>query len=423
MTPSLPLDLPPVFVAFIWTGLFSFVIGLEVHSYLRAGEKDLGFGTTRTYTLLAVLGFALAALDPSLRLYAVGLAVLGAFLGVDYWNREKSGERSLLPNTLALLTFAAGPTALYQPVWLLILYVVVILLLLGEMPRIRRLSNAIPTEEAVPLAKFMVIAGLVLPLLPGTQIASFIPVTYYQVWLAVVVVSGISYLAYLLQVYFLPSRGTLVTGILGGLYSSTAATVVLARRARDVGTSVREIAPAIVLATAMMYLRLWVLIVLLGFPGPAARLAAPFGVLVALSVLVSVRLHRRGSNRTGPDGEQNIRHPLEFSTALLFATLFVVFAALTEGVIGRFGVGGLRLMSFGVGFTDIDPFILSLFAGKFAVTERAMEGAVLIATGSNNLLKAAYTVGLSRNRALRPVAVWLAFTFVLTIGYVMWRGM
>ena len=52
-----------------------------------------------------------------------------------------------------------------------------------------------------------------------------------------------------------------------------------------------------------------------------------------------------------------------------------------------------------------------------------MEGAVLIATGSNNLLKAAYTVGLSRNRALRPVAVWLAFTFVLTIGYVMWRGM
>ncbi|MFQ5538553.1 MAG: MgtC/SapB family protein [Gemmatimonadota bacterium] len=423
MPGALHFQPPPVLMAFVWTALFSFLIGLEVHSYLRAGGKDLGFGTTRTYTLIAVLGFALAALDESLRLYAVGLAVLGVFLSVDYWSRQRSGERSLLPNTLALLTFAAGPTALYEPLWLLVLYVVLILLLLGEMPRIRALSNAIPSQEGIPLAKFLIMVGLVLPLLPARRISELIPVTYHEVWLAVVVVSGISYAAYLLQVYFLPGRGATITGILGGLYSSTAATVVLASRARDAGDAVRDIPPGVVLATAMMYVRILVLIALLGGGAMALRLLVPFGVVAGLSVVVAVSMYRKPGPEAGAEEPVSVRHPLGFSTALLFATLFVIFAGLTEVVVQRYGLGGLRLMSFGVGFTDIDPFILSLLAGEYTVSQKAMEGAILIATGSNNLLKAAYALGLSRNRRMRGAAGWLGLTFLLTLVYVGWMGM
>lgn len=412
--------LPPALSAFVLTALFGFVIGLEMHSYRRAADKDLGFGTTRTLTLLAVLGYALALLDPGLGLFAAGLIAVGVFLGLHYWGRMRGGEQSLLPAMIALLVYGIGPLALREPVWLLILYVVVILLLLGEKPGIRRFSDAFRSGEATTLVKFLIMAGLVLPVLPDRQIAPFITVTYYQVWLAVIVVSAISYLSYLAQTYFFPTRGVLLTGLLGGLYSSTVATVVLGRRAHGAGPEGRMIGTAIILATAMMYLRLWALILILGHRVTAEDLALPFAVLFLLSGGAAWLLYRGSyAGVSGTSGESP-RHPLEFSTAVLFAALFVFFAALAHFVVRGYGAGGLQVLSFGVGFTDIDPFILALLAGKFHVGEAAIEAAILISSGSNNLLKAGYALGLARNRAVVPAALWLVLTFLLSLAYVFW---
>lgn len=414
--------LSPLLVAFIATTLFGFVIGLELHSYRRAGGQDLGFGTTRTFTLLAVLGFTLTLLDPSLHLYAFGLVAVTVLLALNYWVRLRAGQQSLLATLIALLVFLIGPLSLRQPIWLLILYVVVILLLLGEKPGIRRFSDAFRSSEAATLAKFLIMAGLILPLLPERQIAPFLSVTYYQLWLAVIVVSGISYLSYLAQTYFFPSRGALLTGLLGGLYSSTAATVVLGRQAHEPGGDDRTLAAAIVLATAMMYLRLFSLMLILGHDAIAWRLAIPFAVLFAGSLGVAWLLHHGPATVSGKAGVPPLRHPLEFSTAVLFAFLFVVFAALTHWVIGRYGATGLHLLSFAVGFTDIDPFILSLLAGRFHVDEAGLAAAVIVASGSNNLLKGLYAVVLSRNRRVLPAAIWLFVSCLLSLVYVYWHG-
>jgi uncharacterized membrane protein (DUF4010 family) len=80
----------------------------------------------------------------------------------------------------------------------------------------------------------------------------------------------------------------------------------------------------------------------------------------------------------------------------------------------------LRLLSFIVGLTDIDPFILSLLAGKFQAPEAAITAAVLIASGSNNLLKAAYAVVLGRNRSVIPAALWLVVLFGASVVYAYW---
>lgn len=412
--------LPQVPVAFGLTALFGFVIGLELHSYRRSAGRDLGFGTTRTLTLLAVLGFVLALLDSGLRLYAVGLIAVAVLVALHYRSRLREGEQSLLPALIALLVYGIGPLALREPMWLLILYVVVVLLLLGEKPGIRRFSDAFRSHEATTLVKFLIMAGLILPVLPARQIAPFVTVTYYQVWLAVIVVSAISYLSYLAQSYFFPTRGALLTGVLGGLYSSTAATVVLGRRAHGAGEGARVTGAAIAVASAMMYLRLWVLIALLGHRITAERLAAPFAVLFLLLLGVAWWIYRGARREGAPAPSEAPRHPLEFSTAVLFAGLFVLFAGLTHFVVRGYGAGGLQVLSFGVGLTDIDPFILALLAGKFHVAEAALDAAVLIAAGSNNLLKAGYALGLSRNRAVAPAAAWLVGTFALSLIYVYW---
>lgn len=411
--------LSPLLVAFIETAVFGFLIGLEWHSYRRASQRNLGFGTTRTFTLLAILGLALVVIDPTFIAYSVGLLVIGVLFALEYWNRLQTQDNHLLGTLIALIAYTLGPLSLHGPLWLPLLFVIVVLLLLGDKPGIRRFSDAFRHEEAGTLVKFFIMAGVILPLLPNQEIAPFISVTWYQVWLAVLVVSAISYLSYLAQTYFFPARGVLLTGVLGGLYSSTAATVVLSKRAHGMKSEEsRMIGAAIVLATLMMYLRLWALILVLGHTETALRLAIPFALLALTSALIAWFLYKNQAQNSTPQAESPPQHPLEFTTALLFAFLFVFFATVTHFVVHDFGASGLHILSFMVGFTDIDPFVLSLLDGKFHVTEGALEAAIMIASGSNNLLKAGYTIGLSRNPQLYYAAGWLALTFFISLGYV-----
>jgi len=411
--------LPPLLTHFALTALFSFVIGLEFHSYRRLNRHDLGFGTTRTFTLIGIFGFLLYAVDPGGVLYIVGLVVLAAFLLLYYALRARASTYSLITPLLALLTYLLGAAALELPNWFLILFVVSILLLLGEKPGIRRFSDAFRSEETVTLAKFLIMAGVILPLLPDREISSYVSVTYYQVWLAILVVSGISYLSYLAQTYFFKSRGLLLTGLLGGLYSSTAATVVIARRARE-SANPRAVSPALILATAMMYLRLWVLVLMLGGAAAAGHLAAPFAIFIVASVALALVLHRFSGHRPPNSAPAPVKHPLEFGTAFVFALLFLAFTAITQFVVGDYGIKGLHVLAFAVGLTDIDPFILSLLAGKFHVAAGAIIGAIIIASGSNNLLKAGYAVALGRSTAVRAAALWLVALFILSLAYVQW---
>jgi uncharacterized membrane protein (DUF4010 family) len=412
-------SLSPLLVAFLETSIFGFLIGLEWHSYRRSANKDLGFGTTRTLTLLSILGYGLAVIDPNLIAYGIGFLVIGGLLALAYWQRLKAQDDRLLGTLIALIVYLLGPLALHGPLWLPIVFIIVVLLLLGEKPGIRRFSDAFRNDEALTLVKFFLMAGVILPLLPDQQIAGFINVTWHQVWFAVIVVSAISYFSYLAQTYFFPERGVLLTGILGGMYSSTAATVVLGRRAqKQPEPQTRLIGIAILLATTMMYLRLWILIIALGHSQTAIHLAAPFALLVLSTSAIAWWRFKSIKADSEPHNESPPAHPLEFSTALLFAFLFVFFATITHFVVAGYGVGGLQVLSFMVGFSDIDPFILSLLDGKLHVSETALEMAILIASGSNNLLKAGYTIALSRNPTLYGAAAWLIITFILSLGYI-----
>jgi uncharacterized membrane protein (DUF4010 family) len=102
-----------------------------------------------------------------------------------------------------------------------------------------------------------------------------------------------------------------------------------------------------------------------------------------------------------------VRHPLELSTAVLFAVSFMLFAFLTNYVTTQYGGHGLKSLAIVVGFTDIDPFILSLLSGKFTVSNSAIVSAVILASGSNNVLKAIYAVA----------AGWLIFLFLVSLLY------
>jgi len=408
--------LPPLLIQFVMTVAFAFVVGLEFRRYHQINQYQLHFGSTRTFVLIAIMGFMLYALAPSGLLFVAGFLLLGAALLVYYWHLASKGIYSIFSPLLALLIYLIGPIAVAFPNWFLVLFVVVLILMLGEKPRIHRFSDQLAADEVVTLAKFLIISGVILPLLPNRPIAPELPVTYYRVWLAVIIVSGVSYLSYLLHNYFFKNRGLMITAILAGLYSSTVATVVIGRRARTLAAAESQVSAALIAATTMMYLRLLALIFLFNRQA-GLQLFAPFALIITLSMIAAAVLCHYQKPELPFANAVDVQHPLELSTAALFALLFVVFTFVTHYVTSHFGSSGLNVLAIAVGLTDIDPFILALLSGKFPASDSAIIAAVVMASGSNNLLKAAYALSFARNVSVRFGALWLTALFIVSAVY------
>jgi len=165
----------------------------------------------------------------------------------------------------------------------------------------------------------------------------------------------------------------------------------------------------------MMYFRL--LIVALVFNVSVAKvLVAPFIVLALLGVVCALYYLKQGSKtKIKPDYVDE--NPLELGAAFLFAGLFVLMMLITHFVTLHYGNSGLRVLSFAVGFTDIDPFILSLLTGKYTVGQSELVSAIMIAAGSNNRLKAAYALWFGGWRGGSRSAFWIALLGVATIAW------
>ena len=147
----------------------------------------------------------------------------------------------------------------------------------------------------------------------------------------------------------------------------------------------------------------------------AMTLLLPFvGFALAGGVISAVYALQRTS--AGSDVEVVDTNPLELRTAFVFAALFMAMTALTQVVMEHFGTGGLHILSFVVGFTDIDPFVLSVLTGQYTVEARAIAAAVMIAAGSNNLLKALYAIWFGGTAAGRNAALWLIVLGLGSIG-------
>ncbi|MCB0564387.1 MAG: DUF4010 domain-containing protein, partial [Phaeodactylibacter sp.] len=266
--------------------------------------------------------------------------------------------------------------------------------------------------------KFIAIAGVILPLTPRDQVIPGLDLTPYKFWMAVVAVSAISYASYLLKKFVFPEAGLFLTGVLGGLYSSTATTFSLAGKTKTANYPPGLTASAILIATAMMYLRILALAFLFNAP-LGKKLLLPFLALSLVMAAISIFFYFQNRDKEAKHGEpitENQPNPLEFRTALLFAFLFVFFAALTHYVLQFYGSSGLSALSFIVGVTDIDPFLLGLFQGKQAFAEHLVVMATIQATISNNFLKAVYGVALGATAIRRYL--WIGFGAVIALSFI-----
>ncbi len=379
----------PELLGFALTLALSLLIGFE-REELRDGSDPGFFGGVRTFPLIGLTGHLLWLAFPGSAVpYAVGLLALGGLLVVSHHASIGARRTGITTEMAALLTYAIGAAAAARQYWVAVAAGVVAVLLLQEKRRLEWLATHVPRREVGTLVRFLLLTGVILPVVPNRPFGRF-EINPFTIWLVVVAVSGLSYLSYLLRLWIGGRRTALMTGVLGGAYSSTATTVVLARASRTGALGARAAAGGIVAATGVMYIRLWVLVLLFA-PVLAAHLTLPFWTTAAACLLGAAVLVRSAREPAVAGEEERITNPLEITSALTFGALFLLLLVVTRVVAERFGGTGLLVLAVVTGAADVDPFILGLtqYAGHGLPPETAAL-AVVVAAASNNLMKAAY---------------------------------
>lgn len=412
--------LPRELVTFLLVTLFSLLIGLSQRriSLKREGETTL-FGTDRTFTFIGILGYLLYILDPAdYTLFMGGGALLGILLALNYYVKQAQyhvfGVTTII---IALITYCIAPIVATQPSWFYVMVIVTVLLFTELKHTFTELVQRMQNDEMITLAKFLAISGIILPILPDKALIPGINLTPYSIWLATVVVSGISYLSYLLKRYVFHESGVLVSGIIGGLYSSTATISVLARKSREAAPEeAPEYVSAMLMALSMMFLRFLFLIAI--FSTETAAQIYPYMLIMSVvSGGVAWYFHSRRQKSAGKGNaaeEEESSNPLEFKVALIFAALFVVFTVLTHYTLQYAGTGGLNLLSFVSGVSDITPFILNLVQGTGSVAVLVITACSMQAIVSNMLVNMGYALFFGgKGSALRP---WILKGFGLVIS-------
>ena len=406
-------QLPPEAVKIVLVLFLSFLIGLEREEHKAAGG-NYAFGGVRTFPLIGLIGYSLALISGTQLLpLTIGFLVVAGFLLLSYWHKlMKADTPGVTTEMSGLATFLVGALVCYGHFWIATALGVASLLLLDLKAALEKLATTIAPREILTFAKFLFLTGVILPVLPNQQYGPF-HINPFKTWLVVVAISAISYVSYVLQKLAKGQGGIVLAALLGGAYSSTVTTVVLARQGK-VQDQPHLFSGGTLMASGVMYLRLVILLALFNRQ-LMALLWMPFAVLACAAIGLGWLWTRRADKSA--QAEQHAlepKNPLELTTAFLFALLFLVMLVVTQLAVTYLGKAGVDVLAAIMGVSDVDPFIMGLTQAAGTLTPvKLAAGAILIAAASNNVVKGIYAYSMGgRKTGLMS----LAFLVSLAIG-------
>lgn len=373
--------------------LIGFIVGLE-----RESDKEETHAGLRDFVTIALAGGLCGVLHQPL-ITVAALVSMTAMLVV--FRMQTAGRTGITTEIAAVATFLLCVlTATPEVEWgsqLAIALTVVLALFLDARDGLRKFARETLTDkEYWDTLRFLAVIFVILPVLPNGAFGPYEMLNPRQVWIFVILVSSISYLGYFFQKFFGEEQGLKLTAVLGGIGSTTAATLAFARQAGEEGGRWRQLAAAAVLANAVQSPRVAVLLWLAG--GPMVETAA-----VALAAMTAVGLGyawwlmRAGAEGPGRGGVLGLGNPFRIVPALKFGALFVFVRVLARWASAEFGNAGVMVSSALGGAVDVDAIAYSL-AGVMrdgAMGRQVALGGLLIALGANAALKTvfAYTSG------------------------------
>src|SRR5713226_7777643 len=222
--------LPPEAIRVLLVLFLGLLFGVEREEHKVAGA-EYAFGGVRTFPLIGLIGYAIAFLGGGQPLpIVVGLAIVAAFLLLSYSHKlQSSGPAGVTSEISGLTMYLAGALVARDQFWIATTVSVACLFLLELKEALEGLTKRIPPDEILTFTKFLLLTAVVLPVLPNEGFGA-IQVNPFKTWLVVVAVSSVSYGSYVIQRVTKGQGGVALAAVLGGAYSLTVNTVVLARR-------------------------------------------------------------------------------------------------------------------------------------------------------------------------------------------------
>ena len=398
------VDLALRFGAALGLGL---LLGLERE---RKRDAELLFGGVRTFALIALLGALGAFMERELDqgwLILAAFVALSALVIVSYATTAVRGEVGITTEVTALLAFIVGALCGWEQVAVASVATVVCLLLLTLKDFLHGLARRVELADVQATLQFAVISVIILPLLPDQNFGPppIDVINPYKIWLMVVLIAGLNFLGYLLVKVLGNEHGFIVTGILGGLVSSTAVTLSFSQRSRREPAMSNAFVLAIVVAWTIMFVRVVVVVGLVN-RALAANLALALGCMAAVGLVISVVLWRR--SRTHEKGVVTAgANPFELGEAIKFGLLFGIVTVVAKTAEAYLGATGLYLAGAVAGLTDVDAISLSManLATASPQSVKIAASTIVIAVISNTLVKTGMAVFMGAPALRRTISV------------------
>ena len=384
------------------------LVGLE-RERARSSTKRLLFGGVRTFPIISLFGFACAWLHLSgaTWLLGVGLVAVLALGAVAYAGKLREGRIGATSEVTALLTYVTGALALLADIRLAMALGVINTILLSEKATLESLVERLDRAEFLAMLRFLLVTFIIYPVLPDQDFTAF-HLNPVRIWRMVILVSTLGFAGYFLVKKFGSRVGLWLSGLMGGIVSSTAVSIAAGRIAQRQPARGTAALQATLLASSVMYVRVLALLAFFN-PALARALAGPLGALGGVGLLLALSTRRRQADDTTPNDQPTmLQNPFEIRPALAFAALFVMLTVLTVYAKANFGSAGVLSVAGFSGLVDVDPFLLSLAQGKEMTVQLAAQ-AILVALMSNTLIKGFYFATLAqgvRAGALLRYALW-----------------
>ncbi len=395
-----------------------FLVGLQ-REFSHRGTEQPAFAGVRTFALLSLSGCAAAFVAETARspaLLAVFFGVVGALVVTSYLATTRSGDVGTTTELAAFITVLNGALCYWGMLQLAAAIGVATTIVLSAKLPLQKLVEKLTTDDLVATLKFGAVTAIVLPVLPREPLGPppFDVLVPYDLWRMVVLISAIGFIGYGLIQIVGPKRGIGLTGILGGLVSSTALTLSFAQKSREDERLGQPFALAIVVAWTMMFARILAavavinrdLLDVLWFPIAAAgTTGAAYGAWLYVS------------DRASPETEVVFSNPFEVGPALRFGLLYAVVLLVSRAAQLEFGDRGVLLSAVVAGVADVDAITLSLSelsrSGQ-GISLRAAAQGVMVAAMANTALKGGLVLATASSSLRRRI--WPAVVAILVCG-------
>jgi uncharacterized membrane protein (DUF4010 family) len=396
---------------------------------------DTSMGGIRTYPAVALAGALATMLSREVGSWiaVAAFSAVAALVAISYADDVRHGrDRGLTSEAAMLVVFLLGALAPTQgllattqekQVVVLFSVAVVVTLLLSLKPSLHAIARKATKDDVYATLKFLLVAVVLLPLLPDRAYGPLDVLNPYRIGLLIVLIAGVGFTGYVAVRALGPGKGLGITGLVGGLVSSTAVTLASAGHARREPALSASCAMAVVLANTVMGPRVLVIVAAVN-PDFARVLAVPIAAVTLVGCVASWVFWRRAQGASAAAAALEIRNPFELTSAIKMGALLAAVLFVSKAAAVNLGTGAVYVTSVFAGATDVDAIAVSMAHLTGAQVAAPVAGtAVLVAIAANTVTKAGIATvvgGWPFGRTLLTTSVAIVVAALAGIALV-WR--